>query len=137
MTIPTDLNESIITFTAVPIKFGLGAAEETGFEVKRLGAKKVLICTDKTVTSTGHPDAIKRTVEKQGIGVDIYDNIHIEPTDKSIEKMAADLQGTDYDLYLALGGGSVIDTTKITNLLLTHPAPIMDYINNQTTLNSR
>ena len=129
MTIPNDLNESIITFTAVPIKFGLGAAEETGFEVKRLGAKKVLICTDKTVAAAGHADAIKNTIEKENIGVDIYDNIHIEPTDKSIEKMAADLQGTDYDLYLALGGGSVIDTTKITNLLLTHPAPLMDYIN--------
>ncbi|MBW2624459.1 MAG: iron-containing alcohol dehydrogenase, partial [Deltaproteobacteria bacterium] len=129
MRIPTNLNENIITFTTVPVKFGLGAAEETGYEVKRLGAKKVLICTDKTVAVAGHPDAIKSNIEKQGIGVDIYDNIHIEPTDKSIEKMAADLQGTDYDLYLALGGGSVIDSTKITNLLLTHPAPIMDYLN--------
>ena len=89
MTIPNDLNESIITFTAVPIKFGLGAAEETGFEVKRLDAKKVLICTDKTVAAAGHPDAIKTNIEKQNIGVDIYDNIHIEPTDKSIENPVA------------------------------------------------
>ena len=129
MRFQTDLNESIITFTTVPIKFGFSAAEEAGFETRRLGAKKILIVTDKNLMETGHPARIKSDIEKENIGVDIYDGIHIEPTDKSIEKMVGDLKGNDFDLYLALGGGSVMDTTKITNLLLTYPAHIMEYVN--------
>ena len=121
--------ESIITFTAVPIKFGFGAADEAGYEVKRLGAKKVLICTDKNLRANGHPDTIRKIIEKEGIGVEIYDDIHVEPTDKSFDKMASDLRGNEFDLFVALGGGSTIDTTKAANLLITYPAPILEYIN--------
>lgn len=123
------MNESVITFFAVPIKFGFGVIDEIGYEVKRLGGKKVLICTDRMVKKAGYPKKIKKIIEKENIGVDIYDNIHIEPTDKSIEKTVKDLKGSKYDLYLALGGGSTMDTTKIVNLLLTYPAPVLDYVN--------
>ncbi len=98
--------ESIISFTAVPIKFGFGAADEAGYEAKRLGANKVLICTDKNLSVTGHPERIQKIIEKEGIGVEIYDDIHVEPTDKSFDKMADDLKGSEFDLYVALGGGS-------------------------------
>jgi alcohol dehydrogenase class IV len=121
--------ECIIAFTAVPMKFGFGAADEAGYEAKRLDAKKVLICTDKNLRKTGHPDRIKEIVEKEDIGVEVYDNIHVEPTDRSFDRMADDLKGMDFDLYIAVGGGSVIDTTKAANLLITYPAPIIEYIN--------
>ncbi len=126
---PVYPTESIIGFYPVPIKFGFGAASEAGYEAKRLGAKKVLICTDKNLRKTGSPDEIKKVIEQEGIGVDIYDQVHVEPTDKSFDKTAKDIKGTAYDLYVAIGGGSTIDTTKAANLLNTYPAPIMDYIN--------
>lgn len=129
MEFSANMTESVITFFAVPIKFGFGVMEEMGYEVKRFGARKVLLCTDRMVKKAGYPQKIKKIIEKENIGVDIYDDIHIEPTDRSIEKTVNDLQGNEYDLYLALGGGSTIDTTKIVNLLLTHPAPVLDYVN--------
>ena len=121
--------ETLITYSMVPLKFGFAAADETGYEAKRLGAKKVLICTDKNLSATGHPERIKKILEKEGIGVDIYDDIHVEPTDKSFDKAAGDVKGNEFDLYVAIGGGSTMDTTKAVNLLLTYPAPVMDYIN--------
>lgn len=129
MQVPEYPTETIIAFTAVPMKFGFGAADEAGYEAKRLNAKKVLICTDKNLTTTGHPDRIKKNIEKEGVGAEIYDDIHVEPTDQSFDKVANDLKGSQFDLYVAVGGGSVIDTTKAANLLITYPAPILDYIN--------
>ena len=129
MPVPEYPTENIITFTAVPTKFGFGAADEAGYEAKRLGAKRVLICTEKNLSATGHPERIQKIIEKEGIDVEIYDGIHVEPTDKSFDKMADDLKGSNFDLYLAIGGGSAIDTTKAANLLLTYPAPILEYIN--------
>ena len=129
MQVPEYPTETIITFAAVPLKFGFGAADEVGYEAKRFGAKKVLICTDKTLRKTGHPDRIQKIIEKEGIGVEIYDGVHVEPTDKSFDKAADELKGTQFDLYVALGGGSAIDTTKAVNLLISYPAPVLEYIN--------
>ena len=96
--------ETLITYSMVPLKFGFAAADETGYEAKRLGAKKVLICTDKNLNATGHPERIKKILENEGIGVDIYDDIHVEPTDKSFDKAAGDVKGNEFDLYVAIGG---------------------------------
>jgi hydroxyacid-oxoacid transhydrogenase len=46
-----------------------------------------------------------------------------------MEEAAAVTRGTDVDGYIAVGGGSTIDTCKAVNLLHTHPAPLLDYIN--------
>lgn len=121
--------ETIITYAMVPLKFGYAASDETGYEAKRLGAKRVLICTDKNLSAAGHPDRIKALLEQEGIGVDIYDDIHVEPTDRSFDKAAEDVRGNEFDLYVAIGGGSTMDTTKAINLLLTYPATVMDYVN--------
>jgi len=121
--------ETIIAYSTVPLKFGFAAADEVGYEARRLGAKKVLICTDKNIRAAGHPDRIRKTIQKEGLGADIYDDIHIEPTDKSFDKGASDLKGSEFDLYVAVGGGSTIDTTKAINLLTTYPAPVLEYIN--------
>lgn len=121
--------ETILTFTTVPLKFGFGAADEVGYEAKRLEAKRALICTDKNLRATGQPDRIQKIIEKEGVGAEIYDDIHVEPTDKSIDKVANDLKGSEFDLFVALGGGSTIDTTKAVSLLITYPAPVMEYVN--------
>jgi alcohol dehydrogenase class IV len=129
MQVPEYPAETILTFTTVPLKLGFGAADEVGYEAKRLEAKRALICTDKNLRATGHPDRIQKIMEKEGIGTEIYDDIHVEPTDKSIDKVANDLKGNEFDLFLAVGGGSTIDTTKAVSLLITYPAPVMEYVN--------
>jgi hydroxyacid-oxoacid transhydrogenase len=129
MQIPEYPAETILTFTTVPLKLGFGAADEVGYEAKRLEAKRALICTDKNLKGTGHPDRIQKIIEKEGIGAEIYDDIHVEPTDKSIDRVANDLKGNEFDLFVAVGGGSTIDTTKAVSLLITYPAPVMEYVN--------
>ena len=56
--------------------------------------------------------------------------MHVEPTDDRMDKAAgyAREQG-DWDGFVAVGGGSAIDTAKAINLLTTYPGELMDYIN--------
>ena len=56
--------------------------------------------------------------------------MHVEPTDDSMNKATeyARVQGP-WDGFVAVGGGSAIDTAKAINLLTSHPGELMDYIN--------
>src|SRR5207244_223525 len=60
---------------------------------------------------------------------DLYDDVHIEPTDASWQAIADFVQGRDYDGFLAVGGGSAIDSAKAANLFTTYPAPLFEYLN--------
>src|SRR5207245_1297364 len=64
-----------------------------------------------------------------GISADVYDDVHVEPTDQSFEALASFVHGHDYDGFVAIGGGSSIDSAKAANLFTTYPAPVMDYVN--------
>ena len=65
-----------------------------------------------------------------GIEAHVFDGVHIEPTDASLQA-AVDYarDGGPWDAFVAVGGGSSIDTSKAINLMLTNPGELMDYIN--------
>jgi alcohol dehydrogenase class IV len=122
-------NETIITMEMTPIKFGPGATNEVGYDLKRLGVRRALIVTDKGVMSLGLPERVRTLLQDEGISADIYDDVHVEPTDKSFEAISSFVQGRDYDGFVAIGGGSSIDSAKAANLFTTYPAPLSDYLN--------
>ena len=126
VTLPT---ETVFVVEMTPIKFGLGAAEEVGFDARRLGVRKVLLITDRHIAELGLPDRIRALLDEQGIKADIYDGVEVEPTDHSMEEAADYARTKEFDGLVAVGGGSAIDTCKVVNLLTCHPAPLLDYIN--------
>ncbi|MGA8209033.1 MAG: hydroxyacid-oxoacid transhydrogenase [Nocardioidaceae bacterium] len=125
---PTE--ETIFTWGAPPLKFGSGAVDETGFEMSQLGVKRVLILTDARVNASGIPARVADSLSRYGIGSEIFDGCHVEPTDDSMDKAAgyAREQGP-WDGFVAVGGGSAIDTAKAVNLVTTDGGELMDYIN--------
>jgi hydroxyacid-oxoacid transhydrogenase len=104
--------------------------DEIGFEMAQHGARRVLILTDTKINALGIPARIAESLTRNGISSEIYDGCHIEPTDDSMEKAAgyAREQGP-WDGFVAVGGGSSIDTAKAVNLLITDDGELMDYIN--------
>ncbi|MFQ5787006.1 MAG: iron-containing alcohol dehydrogenase, partial [Thermodesulfobacteriota bacterium] len=124
--IPT---ETIIALETVPLCYGLGATEELGFELRRMGIKKALLVTDSNLFEFGLPDKVKEIAVDADVKIEIFDRVHIEPTDKSFEEAIEAAKSNDWDSLISVGGGSVIDTAKAMNLYSTHPAPLMDYIN--------
>jgi alcohol dehydrogenase class IV len=122
--------ETIFTWGAPPLKFGAGALDEVGFEMAQFGAKRVLILTDPGIAAGGVPQRIADLLQAQGIQSEIFDGCHVEPTDDSMIKAAGYAKGQGpWDGFIAVGGGSSIDTAKAVNLLTTDGGELMEYIN--------
>jgi alcohol dehydrogenase class IV len=122
-------HETIFTMEATPVKYGAGASNDAGWELKRLGVKRVMMVTDPGVAALGHPERIKGLIEKEGIDVVLYDRARVEPTIDSFQDAADFALEHDVDGFVSVGGGSSMDTAKVANLVSTHPAPVMDYVN--------
>jgi hydroxyacid-oxoacid transhydrogenase len=122
--------ETIFTWGAPPLKFGAGASDEIGFDLSQYGAKRVLVLTDPGVSALGIPQRVRDSLGRYGITAEIFDGVHVEPTDASFAAAIeyATAQGP-WDGFVAVGGGSSIDTAKAVNLLTTYPGELMDYIN--------
>lgn len=122
--------ETIFTWGAPPLKFGAGAIDEIGFEMTGYAVTRVLIITDPGVRALGVPERIAESLQRYGIGSEIFDGVHVEPTDDSMIKATeyARAQGP-WDGFVAVGGGSAIDTAKAINLLTSGPGELMDFIN--------
>src|SRR5439155_614889 len=126
VTLPT---ETVFVIEMSPIKFGLGATDEIGYDALRWGVKKAVIFTDRHVAEIGLPERVRQLLEEQGVKAEVYDGTEVEPTDRSMEDAAEYARAKEFDALIAVGGGSVIDTCKADNLLACYPAPLLDYIN--------
>ena len=122
--------ETVFTYGAPALKFGPGASDEIGFDLTQYDARRVLVVTDLGVAATGHPQRVADQMSRFGIEAVVYDRAHVEPTDDSL-RAAVDFARANgpWDAYVAVGGGSAIDTAKAVNLLTTNPGDLMDYIN--------
>jgi hydroxyacid-oxoacid transhydrogenase len=122
--------ETVFTFGAPNLKFGPGAADEIGFDVSRFGARRVLVVTDPGVAAAGGPQQVVETIQRYRIEAHLFTGVHVEPTDVSL-RYAVEAARADgpWDAFVAVGGGSSIDTAKAVNLLTTNPGDLMDYVN--------
>jgi hydroxyacid-oxoacid transhydrogenase len=122
--------ESVFTYGAPQLKFGRGAAEEIGYDLSLTGATRVLVVTDHGVAATGAPQRVADQMKHFGIDASVFDATRIEPTDESLQQAIDSARSTGpWDAFVAVGGGSSIDTAKAINLLLTNPGELMDYVN--------
>jgi hydroxyacid-oxoacid transhydrogenase len=124
------VTESVFTYGAPHLKFGEGAVDEIGFDVGQLGATRVLVVTDAGVAATGTPDRVAESLRRYGMRTEVFTGVHVEPTDESLRAAAAYARETGpWDAFVAVGGGSAIDSAKAVNLLTTCDGELMDYVN--------
>jgi alcohol dehydrogenase class IV len=125
----TSDHETIFTLEATPVKFGPGACADAGWELKRLGVRRVMLVTDPGVAALGYADRVQKLVAAEGIETVVYDRARVEPTIDSLQDACDFAREHQVDGFISVGGGSSIDTAKVANLVSTHPAPVMDYVN--------
>jgi hydroxyacid-oxoacid transhydrogenase len=122
-------SETILTMEATPVKYGPGAVDDAGWELERLGVRRAFLITDPGVAAAGHADRVRQSIEAAGIEVVVYDGTRIEPTLESLQAAAEAALDSGADGFVSVGGGSAIDTAKVADLVVSHPAPVMDYVN--------
>lgn len=120
--------ETVFTWAAPPIKFGVGAVAELGWDMGQFGVRRALLVTDPGLATTGLPGEVAGVLQSSGIDCDVFDEVAVEPTDESIDRAVAFARGGGWDGLVALGGGSAIDTAKAINLLVTQDGTLMDFI---------
>src|SRR6478736_4113229 len=124
------MTETVFTYGAPSLKFGPGSSAEIGYDLGQFDARRVLLVTDPGVAATGHPARIADQIRAAGIEVVVFDRAHVEPTDASLEEAVAFGRAEGpFDAYVAVGGGSAIDTAKATNLLGTNEGELLEYVN--------
>ena len=122
--------ETVFTYGAPALKFGDGASDEIGYDLAQLGATRALVITDAGIAATGLPQRVADQMTRFGVEAVVFDGVHVEPTDASMQQ-AIDWARDHgpWDAFVAVGGGSSIDTAKAVDLLLTNPGELIDYVN--------
>lgn len=112
------------------IRFGTGVTREVGQDLADVGAKYVLVVTDKTLRSLKPVQTVLESLEANKLRYTVFDRVRVEPTDESFLDAIAFGRDANFDAIVAVGGGSVIDTAKAVNLYVTYPpADFLDYVN--------
>jgi alcohol dehydrogenase class IV len=106
---------------------GIGASERLGQEAKGIGARKALVVTDKGVINSGIGKRIKDLLEKEGIGVEIFDEVISDPDIRNVEACIEMGKKGKYDLLVGVGGGSPMDIASITSVMVTNPGSVREY----------
>ena len=97
--------------------------------MKKLGARRVMVVTDPRLASSEPVAVAMAALQAEGIDTALFDQVRVEPTDKSFQDAIAFALDGAFEGYLSVGGGSAIDTAKAANLYATYPAPLLDYVN--------
>jgi len=118
------LNTSLFRFyNPVKIVSGDNALDNLGYELKQLGAKRPLIITDPGVAAAGLIALVQAALNGSGISGDVlYDKVPADSSPRIVDQAAAVFREHDCDAILAVGGGSVIDTGKAVNIVVTEGA---------------
>ena len=121
--------ETAFTMDTSSIKYGPGVTREIGNDMAALGAKRVMVVTDPRVAKLEPVAVVLEALRKEGIDAVLYDRTRVEPTDQSFKDAIDFATAGNFDGYVAVGGGSAMDTAKAANLYATYPADFLTYVN--------
>jgi alcohol dehydrogenase len=107
--------------------FGAGALRELPACVREIGGSSVFLVTDTGLKRAGHADRATQLLTAAGIPVQVYDHSHENPSESDAAACCAAAREVRFDCFVALGGGSSMDTAKACNFLLTNGGAMRDY----------
>lgn len=106
-------------FCPVKIIAGQNALEHIPFELSTLAAKRAMIITDKGVRSNGLLEHLEAAFAEADASIAvIYDNVPPDSSLQTVRDAAQQYRDNNCDAIIAVGGGSVIDTSKGVNVLV-------------------
>jgi len=125
----TGAGETTFTVSASNIKFGAGCLRELGPDASLLGMKRVAFFVDANVLETEPARVALESLNGANVDAVIYEDAHVEPTDTSFREATDFARDGEFDGFISLGGGSVMDTAKAANLFATYPDDLLAYVN--------
>jgi len=109
------------------IVHGRGAIKELPAELKRAGATKVLLVTDKGILQSGLLRFVTPLLDQAGVKWTPFANVDSNPTEKNALEGIEAYRSAGADGIVGLGGGSPLDVAKAVRLLAHHQPPLIQY----------
>ncbi len=122
-------HDTAFQFSAANLRFGTGITREVGHDLVDLGVQRTLLFVDPGLRDTETAETVLSSLKAGRVDFDVYDRIVVEPTDASFREAASYARRGRFDSFVAVGGGSTIDTAKAANLYSTHDADFFDFVN--------
>jgi hydroxyacid-oxoacid transhydrogenase len=123
------VNEIAFSMETSSIKYGPGVTREVGYEMRRLGSRRVMVVTDPRMAQSEPVAITLKSLRQEGIDAVLYDQVQVEPTDVSFKQAIEFATDGGFDGFVAVGGGSCMDTAKAANLYSTYPTDFFTYVN--------
>ncbi|KAI8621225.1 putative hydroxyacid-oxoacid transhydrogenase, mitochondrial-like protein [Chytriomyces sp. MP71] len=115
---------------AASIRYGPGVTAEVGMDLRNMRASKVAVFTDPNIAKLQPFRTVVESLARAKVPHVVYDRVRVEPTDTSIQDAVSFVRLHQPDAFVAVGGGSTIDTCKAANLYLSHPDnEFLDFVN--------
>lgn len=126
-------SETVWHLALPEIRFGTDSIEDLAYQLGVLGCKTPasgLMITDEQITENGHVDKIREVLSGTGYEIEVFSGGRREPTIDDVEQCISSVSpsGTNFDFYIGLGGGSIMDTTKIVRAVIENGGNVTDYV---------
>ena len=123
-------HETAFEMATSNIRFGFGVTDEIGMDLSDLRAERVMVLTDPVVRDLPPVGRVLDSLAHHNVPHALFDRVRIEPTEESFQDAIEFAKAGEFDAFVAVGGGSTIDTAKAANLYSTYPpADFLDYVN--------
>lgn len=115
-------------YSAVRIISGLDTLNILPDLIQRLSASKVFIMTDQGISHAKAHFPVINVLENNQIPFVIFDDIPADGSVSSVYQAREKFIKSACDIIIAVGGGSVIDTSKALNIAVTFPQKLEKYM---------
>jgi len=109
------------------IVWGEGCAAQVGPHAAKLGATKALVISDPGVVRAGIPKPVVDSLSSAGLEPEVYSEVEPDPRIEIVEKALDTYRKGGFDVIVAVGGGSAMDTAKAVAILATNDGPLRQY----------
>lgn len=118
-----------ILFQTPTIIFGYDSLRQIGQQAKKLGAGRALLISGPRVQQAGILDKALAYLKEEGVAVEvnIQDRDTPEPAVEVVEETGAIAKQGKFDVIIGVGGGSILDVSKMAAALVTNPGTTRDY----------
>lgn len=116
---------------SLPTKLIYGAGIMANIEksVSRFGKKRALLVTDAILINAGPVEKVRNGFKNTDIEIiSVFDNVPPNSTLQTVQECAEQGIADNCDMLIAVGGGSVIDTAKVANLVMKKGGKVEDHM---------
>jgi hydroxyacid-oxoacid transhydrogenase len=112
------------------VRFGPGVTREIGMDLAEMKARRVMVLTDPNLAKLAPVATAVESLRENKISFALFDRVRVEPNDASFREAIDFATQGGFDAFVAVGGGSTMDTAKAANLYSSYPvSDFLEYVN--------